>query len=97
MAYGSTNGVVSVESLMQQQIDAPDVRPELREQLQLVQTIVRDYNPQGLVVPVGGRAASDAFTRAAQSVFLGQASPDQAADAFLAEAAGAMRQAGRGN
>src|SRR5690606_2826926 len=55
MAYGSTNGVVSVESLMQQQIDAPDVRPELREQLQLVQTIVRDYNPQGLVVPVGGR------------------------------------------
>ena len=97
MAYGSTNGVVSVEPLIQQQIDAPDVRPELREQLQLVQTIVRDYHPQGFVFPIGGRAATDAFTRAAQSVFLGQATPDQAADAFLAQAAAAMRQAGRGN
>lgn len=89
-AYGSTNGAVSVTKPRQAQIDNPETDPKLAESLALVQTVVDEHDPKGLVLPVGGRAASDAFTRAATSVFLGQATPDEAAAAFISEANAAL-------
>lgn len=89
-AYGSTNGAVSKVSLQEAQINDPNTDPSLVEGLKLLQTVVNKYHPQGYVYPAGGRAASDAFTRAATSVFLGQATPEAAAKSFMAEANGAL-------
>jgi multiple sugar transport system substrate-binding protein len=90
-AYGSTNGAVSVTKLRQQQIDDPNQTDvKLVESLRLVQEVVDEGKARGLVFPVGGRAVSDAFTRAATSVFQEQATPEEAADAFIAEANAAL-------
>jgi len=89
-AYGSTNGAVSKLELQTAQISDPSTDPSLKEGLELLQTVVTKFDPKGYVFPAGGRAASDAFTRGATSVLLGQATPEAASKQFIAEANAAM-------
>lgn len=92
-AYGSTNGAVSKDALQTAQIQDPSTDPSLKEGLELLQTVVTKYDPKGYVFPAGGRAATDAFTRGATSVFLGQATPEAAAKQFISEANAALQGA----
>lgn len=92
--YGSTNGAVSVSDLRANQILETTDNPKLVESLELVTTIVEEHDPFGIVFPVGGRAMTDAFSRHATSIFQGQATPEQAAAAFMAEANSALAAAG---
>lgn len=93
-AYGSTNGAVTVDDLRAAQIEDSGDDPKLAESLQLITTVLDEHDPIGIVFPAGGRAMSDSFTRLATSIFQGQATPEQAAESFVAEANGALASAG---
>lgn len=94
LAYASDNGTVSVTKLQQAQINDPKLPATLKASLSLTEQMIKTANPQPLLIPVGGRAVFDTFTRTATSVFLGQANPSQAADTFFTQANSALAAGG---
>lgn len=93
--YASNNGSVSVTSLQDAQMSNPETSPDVVRQLELLQTVIERYDPSTYVSPIGGRQATEAFTRISTSVFLGETSPGAGADAFLAEANRALAAGAR--
>lgn len=93
-AYLSNNGTTTVTTQQDAQRDAPDTNPYVAQAIDLLQTVIDEYSPSTVVTPVGGREVTDAFTRIATSVWLGEVTPEQGAQQFVDEANGVLGSAG---
>ena len=83
--YASDNGVVTVESLREAQINDPNTLPGQKRNLELIDTIV-EFEPEPVVYPPGYAALLEAQERAYESVAFGRQSVEEAVDEFFSEA-----------
>lgn len=83
--FASNNGTVTVTEFQETQLQDSEESPYVQRQIELARQVIDEFDPTAEVTPVGGRLPSDAFTRFAQAVWLGEQTPESAAAGFFAE------------
>ena len=84
--YASDNGVDTVDRLQDEKAADPNTTPGQVKHIKLLQMIDDDSTPT--YYPNGYRPLIDALQRTAQAVAFGESTPEEAVDAFFAEADG---------